>query len=162
MDEWIVRNGGGKYERRRNRMVADFPVRVQSAVRKESNLLGQVPRTFDGSHCNRPVADGRSLAGLLTRIDAVGSMLCRWAIAVFVPVQLAAVTLLDIGGNKHTLPADPESSATIIYFVTHDCPISDKYAPEIRRICDEYRSSGVKCLMAYVDPTVTAGSIREH
>lgn len=86
----------------------------------------------------------------------------RWALTLLGPLQLAAVTVLDIDGGSHALPAEQEAKATIVYFVTHDCPISNRYAPEIQRICAEHASSGVRCMLAYVDSTITAEAIREH
>lgn len=76
-------------------------------------------------------------------------------------LQLPASILLDVDGNEHALP-DPDAKATIVYFVTQDCPISNRFMPEIRRICAEYSSRDTRCLMAYVDATATAGEIREH
>ena len=76
-------------------------------------------------------------------------------------MQLPASTLLDVDGNEHVLP-DPDAKATIVYYVTQDCPISNRFMPEIRRICGEYSSRDTLCLMAYVDATATAGEIREH
>ena len=76
-------------------------------------------------------------------------------------LPLAASTLMDIDGGEHRLP-DPAAEATVVYFVTHDCPISNRFMPEIRRICTEYSSRDTRCLLAYVDPTVSADQIREH
>ena len=76
-------------------------------------------------------------------------------------LQLPASVLLDVDGNEHALP-DPDAKATIVYFVTQDCPISNRFMPEIRRICGEYSSRDTRCLMAYVDATATADEIREH
>ena len=76
-------------------------------------------------------------------------------------LQLPASILLDVDGNEHALP-DPDAKATIVYFVTQDCPISNRFMPEIRRICGEYSSRDTRCLMAYVDATATADEIREH
>ena len=76
-------------------------------------------------------------------------------------LPLAASTLMDIDGSEHRLP-DPAAEATVVYFVTHDCPISNRFMPEIRRICTEYSSRDTRCLLAYVDPTVSADQIREH
>ena len=76
-------------------------------------------------------------------------------------LQLPASILLDVDGNEHALP-DPDAKATIVYFVTQDCPISNRFMPEIRRICGEYSSRDIRCLMAYVDATATADEIREH
>jgi alkyl hydroperoxide reductase subunit AhpC len=50
----------------------------------------------------------------------------------------------------------------VLFFVTHDCPISNHYAPEIARICDSYASRGVACRIVYVDPTLTDAAARAH
>lgn len=92
-------------------------------------------------------------------------MPCRWAIPLFaalLAISLHAKTLRDIDGKEHRLPAAPGAKATIVFFVTNDCPISNRYAPEIGRICREYASDGARCLMAYVDPTVSENEIRDH
>ena len=77
-------------------------------------------------------------------------------------VSSTAATLEDIDGNQHGLPPSSGQQATVVFFVTHDCPISNRYAPEIERICSEYSPRGVGCLMAYVDPTIGAEEIRQH
>ena len=82
--------------------------------------------------------------------------------AATVALPLAAVTVRDIDGHEYPFPEEPESKATVVYFVTHDCPISNKYAPEIRRICEEYATRGARCVLAYIDPTISIADIREH
>ena len=77
-------------------------------------------------------------------------------------LPLPAITLVDVDGNQHRLPDADGSKATIVYFVTHDCPISNRFMPEIRRICGEYSSRGTRCLLAYVDPTVSVDQIQQH
>ncbi len=77
-------------------------------------------------------------------------------------LPLSAAQVADIDGNDYLLAGAPDTKVTIVYFVTHDCPISNRYMPEIRRICEEYSQLGARCLLAYVDPTITVGQIREH
>jgi hypothetical protein len=50
----------------------------------------------------------------------------------------------------------------VIFFVTHDCPISNYYAHEIRRICDDYGSRGARCALIYTDPTLSDADARKH
>ena len=44
--------------------------------------------------------------------------------------------LVDFQGRE--LPGLDGAKATVVYFVLSDCPISNQYAPELNRICDEY------------------------
>ena len=84
------------------------------------------------------------------------------ALTALAALRLSAAAVSDIDGNPHHVPGEAGATATIIYFVTHDCPISNRYMPEIDRICSEHSSRSVRCLMAYVDPTVSVQEIRDH
>lgn len=52
--------------------------------------------------------------------------------------------------------------ARVLFFVMHDCPISNRYAPEIRRICADYAPRGVDCAIFYVDLTLSDEARRKH
>jgi thiol-disulfide isomerase/thioredoxin len=83
--------------------------------------------------------------------------------SVFVPVALAlAVTARGAarqpidgsipGIDGRTLnPFAPAGTANVIFFVATDCPISNSYAPEIQRVCQEYGPRGVACSLMYED-----------
>jgi hypothetical protein len=60
------------------------------------------------------------------------------------------------------LLAAPPGRATLRFFVTSDCPISNSYAPEIQRICGEYGPRGVACSLVYEDVTIDAAGVRKH
>ncbi len=49
-----------------------------------------------------------------------------------------------------------------VFFVTNDCPISNYYAHEIRRICDEYVKRGAGCSLVYTDSSMTDEQARQH
>jgi hypothetical protein len=49
-----------------------------------------------------------------------------------------------------------------LFFITNDCPISNYYAHEIHRICDDYAQRGVGCALVYTDPTLTDEQARQH
>ena len=70
--------------------------------------------------------------------------------------------LLDIDGNLIPTVGTAGQPPIVVYFVTHDCPISNRLMPEIRRICEEYEDRDARCVLAYVDPTLTADEIRAH
>ena len=78
------------------------------------------------------------------------------------PLGMLQAELLDIDSNWVDAVGKPGGPPTVVYFVTHDCPISNRLLPEVRRICDEYAVQEIRCLLAYVDPTLTAEAIREH
>lgn len=94
--------------------------------------------------------------------SAIRSLWLCLPVVLFASGSLASTSLRDIDGHIHTVPLKLGFKATVLYFVTHDCPISNRYAPEIRRICHDYEPKGVRCLVAYVDPTVGTDEIREH
>ncbi len=64
-----------------------------------------------------------------------------------VPVNL-------VGGlstaRKPVVFALSKSKATVLFFIATDCPIANRYAPEISRIAKSYTSKGVACYRVYV------------
>jgi len=48
------------------------------------------------------------------------------------------------------------------FFISSDCPISNSYAPEIQRLCGEYRGKGVSCSLVYEDVGLDAASLQKH
>jgi len=69
--------------------------------------------------------------------------------------------LEDIDGQTYGSLAEP-GRWTALFFVRTDCPISNQYAPEIRRICADYGEDGVRCFLVYIDGSVTAEDVRRH
>jgi hypothetical protein len=67
----------------------------------------------------------------------------------------------DINGVERS-PLTVEGKAAALFFVTNDCPVSNYYSHEIRRICDGYSKQGVSCSLVYVDPTMTGDQVRQH
>lgn len=58
--------------------------------------------------------------------------------------------------------AGQAASWRALFFVTNDCPISNHYAAEIRRICEEYGRRGVGCELVYADPRLSDETARRH
>src|ERR1700737_4775748 len=73
----------------------------------------------------------------------------------------ASLTIPDINGVPRA-PLKPEGKALVLFFITSDCPISNSYAPEIRRICSEYDPKQVSCDLIYIDPTLTVADVKKH
>lgn len=73
------------------------------------------------------------------------------------------LALLDIDGVRHgTLAAPVHGRWTSLFFIRTDCPIANRYAPEIRRICADYAAAGLACLLVYVDGHLTPADVRAH
>jgi hypothetical protein len=64
----------------------------------------------------------------------------------------------DIAGRTLE-PFAPARTATILFFVQTDCPISNWYAQTIQRVCREYADRGVGCTLMYEDVESAGASL---
>lgn len=67
----------------------------------------------------------------------------------------------DIDGRLHR-PLEAADHASVLFFITTDCPISNGYAPEIQRLCSAHARRGVRCLLLYEDVRITPAAARAH
>jgi hypothetical protein len=51
---------------------------------------------------------------------------------------------------------------TVLIFVSTDCPISNRYAPEIKRLYDEFTPRGVRFRLVYPNPLDGEPAISRH
>src|SRR5579883_2009249 len=58
-------------------------------------------------------------------------------------------------------PFAGDPPATVLVFVATACPVSNRYAPEIRRIHDDFAARGVRTYLVYPDKEETS-AIRDH
>src|SRR5262245_16503558 len=78
------------------------------------------------------------------------------------PTGSSAATLLDLSGRA-VEPFDASGAKAIVFvFISTDCPISNRYAPEIRRVEEEFAPSGVRFWLVYADSDTTPDAIRKH
>jgi thiol-disulfide isomerase/thioredoxin len=84
-----------------------------------------------------------------------------------VPVLASAGTLphlslSDTSGRLHT-PADwAAKRAVVLLFVSTDCPLSNRYVPEMNRIAAAYAPRGVAFYAVQGDATVPLDQVRAH
>jgi hypothetical protein len=71
----------------------------------------------------------------------------------------ASLGIPDINGVPRS-PMKPAGKASVLFFISSDCPIANSYAPEIQRICSAYGQ--VSCNLVYVDPTLTVADVKKH
>jgi hypothetical protein len=84
------------------------------------------------------------------------------SLAVALPALGAGQRVVtDVDGERHRL-ADGQRKATVLVFVTNDCPIANRYAPEINRLHAEYAPRGVAFFVVYADPGLADAEVRKH
>lgn len=55
-----------------------------------------------------------------------------------------------------------ERKAVALVFITHDCPISNAYAPEIQRIAKEYEARGLALFLVHSDAAIAPADAKKH
>jgi ribosomal protein L35AE/L33A len=80
---------------------------------------------------------------------------------VLLPLLAVLVQTLT-GAPVDALQAPKGTTAIVFLFTSTDCPISNRYAPEVRRIAEAFAPRGVKFRLVYPNPAETAEAIREH
>jgi hypothetical protein len=79
------------------------------------------------------------------------------------PLPLLAVLVQTLAGaSVDPLQAPAGTKAIVFLFTSTDCPISNRYAPEVRRLAETYGSKGVVFRLVYPNPAETPAAIREH
>src|SRR5439155_7774077 len=74
----------------------------------------------------------------------------------------AAPGLVDLEGREAD-PFGPSTNKALVFiFVSNDCPISNRYAPEIKRLHAEYGPRGVALWLVHPNADESAPAIRQH
>ena len=76
--------------------------------------------------------------------------------------SLSQLRLLDLEGKSVNPLADQGVKAVVFIFIRHDCPISNRYAPEVRRLSASLAPEKVKFWLVYPDADTPPDSIRRH
>lgn len=95
-----------------------------------------------------------------------------FAMASRAPVVLLAALLLppqgaqnlgtDLDGHSIQDLAPANTRAVVLFFAASDCPISNRYIPEIERLDREFAPRGVAFWWVYPNPSDTAEVVRHH
>ena len=85
------------------------------------------------------------------------------AIALLASTAAAQSRLIDLDGRTvDPFAAASGVKATAFIFTTTDCPVANRYAPDIRRLVDSYTRRGIRFWLVYVNPRETPAAIRAH
>ena len=68
----------------------------------------------------------------------------------------------DLDGHAVDPLVQAGTDPTVLLFVHSECPISNRYAPDIQKLHARYSDRGVHFYLVYVDPDESADTIREH
>jgi len=74
-----------------------------------------------------------------------------------------AVALKDVDGRLVDPFLAAENSAAILFlFASVDCPVSNRYAPEVQRLHATFARQNVAFWLVYPNPNDTPGAVRAH
>lgn len=74
---------------------------------------------------------------------------------------LHAGSVVDLFGNARD-PFASVARARVFVFVRTDCPVGNRYAPELSRLALEFSSDNAEFWLVYPDPAATTQQIRVH
>ena len=83
------------------------------------------------------------------------------AIAGCSPTAEQKVSATTLAGDRIDLPGAADKALALI-FVAPDCPVSNRYVPEINRIYEEYRELGVAFFLVYTDGSFSSDDFAAH
>src|SRR6185436_15157680 len=69
---------------------------------------------------------------------------------------------MSIDGKVYALANDPRVRATGIVFMSTQCPISNKYVPELNRLSQSHANDGVRFFGVISDPSITRAAAAQY
>jgi len=72
------------------------------------------------------------------------------------------VAVLDLENRTVNPFEGQKAKAIVFFFVRTDCPISNRYAPEIERLAARYVSEGLAFWLVYPEPSTPVKDIEQH
>jgi hypothetical protein len=66
------------------------------------------------------------------------------------------------GGEVNPFDAPTDIKAIVFLFTSTDCPISNRYAPDVRRLATKFATKGVLFRLVYPDPADKRSAILDH
>jgi peroxiredoxin len=76
--------------------------------------------------------------------------------------SLSQLSLRDLDGKNVNPLAESGAKAVVFIFTRADCPISNRYAPEARRLHEKFAPEKVKFWLVYPDGDTPPDAIRKH
>ncbi len=70
--------------------------------------------------------------------------------------------VFDLDGHVVDPLVETGANPTVLLFVHSTCPISNRYAPDIKNLHTMFADRGVRFYLVYVDPDDSSDTIRDH
>jgi hypothetical protein len=68
----------------------------------------------------------------------------------------------DLQGRLVDPLGETEARAVVFIFTRTDCPISNRYAPEVKRLVERFAEQNISFHLVYPDPEQTTASMKAH
>jgi hypothetical protein len=78
------------------------------------------------------------------------------------PLRSALATAALLAASAGLWAAPSRDRATVLLFISTECPVSNRYAPEIQRLYGEFSPKGVRFWLVYPNPSDTARVVADH
>ena len=106
---------------------------------------------------------GKPRLAVFLTIAALGASTASVLPPASVVSAASELRLLDLDNHQvDPFQAAPGVKAFAFLFVSVECPVSNRYAPEIRRMSDAFTARGVAFHLVYPNPAETPDAIRTH
>ena len=99
-------------------------------------------------------------SGLFLSLAVVGAIKLH---SSFVAVTLLAATAFaQAAGGPFSSQSLQKSPVEVLIFLRSDCPISNRFAPEVERLSQEFSAKGVQFWLVYPDRADTAANVADN
>jgi hypothetical protein len=73
-----------------------------------------------------------------------------------------ALRVVDLEGHSVDPFGDARAKTVVFVFVCTDCPVANRYAPDVERLYEAFRQKRVAFWLVYADPREKPAKIRRH
>jgi hypothetical protein len=95
-------------------------------------------------------------------LHLAAAVLAGTALADVARAADGTLALRDVDGLEVRPLQESAATAAVFLFVRTDCPISNRYAPEVLRLHERFAARGVVFWLVYPDPAESPETIRAH
>jgi AhpC/TSA family len=86
-------------------------------------------------------------------------LLTTWCGLLF--ASMAASQVVTLEGKPVSAAAITGENLAVLVFIRSDCPVSNRYAPEIQRLSDRFAPYGARFWLVYLDRSESTPALRE-